>query len=490
MKTGLYIIAILVTGIITSTTALADVKIKSKQTMSGQAYENTTYIKGKRQRSESMNGMMISLTQCDLRRGVQLNSQTKTYMVNSFGGGTAATGASTATTDKNGVVQAGGRVTTTYTIKDTGERKQMFGFTARHLIITMETVSSPDACNKNNTKMHTDGWYIDAEFVLDCDYGTQGYNNYGGKAGGCKDKYEMKTIGTAKRGYPVYEKMTMFDESGKEMMSMENEVVELSKAPLETSLFEVPAGYREVQDAAQMYAAASSSSTSMASSRTGSSSTSMSMPADSGLAQSIRGSASQQVSSQTPAPAGAKQNGVVRIGLSTVKTGAVGDSINAADLAAAVQSTLTNFLKVPNVEVVPIEARLSSAIAAEAQQKECDYVIYTNVSHKKGGGGGGFGGMFGHALGSAIGATGIGHTGSVAGNVAGQIATQTIVSATSLSGNVKSKDEITLDLKLNKGDGSAAMAKVYKVKAKSNGDDIISQVIEQAAEEIVRVIGQ
>jgi len=483
MKTGLYTLAILITGIITSTAAMADVKIKSKQTMSGQSYENTTYIKGKRQRSESMNGMMINLTQCDLRRGVQLNSQTKTYMVNSFNDGSQAAGGSTAVSDKNGVVQAGGRVTTTVTTKDTGERKQMFGFTARHLIITMETVSSPDACNKTNTKIQTDGWYIDAEFVLDCDYGYQNYGGNSTRAGGCKDKYEMKTIGTAKRGYPVYEKMTMFDESGKETMSMVNEVVELSKATLEMALFEVPSDYREVQDAAQMYATASSSSTSMGSS------SSMNMSSNSGVAQSVRGAASQlPMSSVSTSPAGAKQAGVLRLGLATVKTGAVGESINAADLAAAVQSTLTSFLKVPNIEVVPIEARLSSAIAAEAQQKECDYVIYTNVSHKKGGGGGGFGGMFGQALGSAIGQTGIGHTGSVAGNIAGQIATQSIVSATSISGNVKSKDEITLDLKLNKGDGSAALAKVYRVKAKSNGDDIISQVIEQAAEEIVATI--
>ena len=67
--------------------AFADVKIKSKQTMSGQTYENTTYIKGKRQRTESMNGMMINLTQCDLRRGIQLSPQTKTYVVNPFDDG-------------------------------------------------------------------------------------------------------------------------------------------------------------------------------------------------------------------------------------------------------------------------------------------------------------------------------------------------------------------------------------------------------------------
>ena len=56
MKNALYTLAILVTGMLSSTVAIADVKIKAKQSMGGQSYENTTYIKGKRQRSESMNG--------------------------------------------------------------------------------------------------------------------------------------------------------------------------------------------------------------------------------------------------------------------------------------------------------------------------------------------------------------------------------------------------------------------------------------------------
>jgi hypothetical protein len=358
----------------------------------------------------------------------------------------------------------------------------MFGFTARHLIITMETVSSADACNKNNTKMQTDGWYIDAEFVLDCDYGYQGHNSYNSRSGGCKDKYEMKTVGTAKRGYPVYEKMTMFDESGKETYSMVNEVIELSKATLEASLFDVPADYREASDAAQMYASASTSSSTSTASKSSNYSS-----ANSGVAQSIR-SAAQAPAIDSGNAVGDKQPGVVRIGLASVKTGAVGDGVTAAELAAAVQNTLQSFLKVPNVEVVLLDARLASAIGAEAKQKQCDFVIQANVSHKKGGGGG-FGGMFGQALGSAIGSTGIGHTGSTAGNIAGQVATNAIVSASTVSAGMKSKDELTLDIKLNKIDGSAALAKIYKAKAKSNGDDIISQVVEQAAEGIVAVIG-
>ena len=144
------------------------VKIKTRQTASGQSSEYTTFIKGKRQRTErEMDaGQMINITQCDLRRGVQLNSQTKTYFVSSFAEPTKST-QTTASAGKAKPITCARRrnVTSTITVKDTGERKQMFGFTARHLIITMQTVSSPDACNKNDSKMEMDGWYIDPNFI-------------------------------------------------------------------------------------------------------------------------------------------------------------------------------------------------------------------------------------------------------------------------------------------------------------------------------------
>ena len=250
MTRKIYIFALIAVSLACTSSVLADVKIKSKQTMSGQSYENTTYIKGKRQRTEMMNGMMISLTQCDLRRGVQINPNTKTYMVNPFNTTVeTVTKPASTTVDKNGVVQSGGTVSMTITTKDTGERKQMFGYTARHLIITMETVSSPDACTKSNTKMETDGWYIDFEQQFDCGDSAQysGYRNPNKPS--CQDKYVTKNLGTGKRGYPVYEKMTMFDESGKETMSYVNEVVELSKATLDPSLFDVPQDYRQVSAA-------------------------------------------------------------------------------------------------------------------------------------------------------------------------------------------------------------------------------------------------
>ena len=169
MKTTLSISTAIILLLLTAGAAFADVKVKTKQTMAGQTFENTTYIKGRRQRAESMNGVSVNITQCDLRRAIQLNPAAKTFIVNEFGQIEAASSAGTPVKTDSQPVTKGGRVITTINVKDTGERKQMFGFTARHLIITMDTKSSPDACNKNNTKMETDGWYIDFELGFDCE---------------------------------------------------------------------------------------------------------------------------------------------------------------------------------------------------------------------------------------------------------------------------------------------------------------------------------
>lgn len=462
-----------------ATAALADVKVKSKQTVSGQSYEHTTYIKGKRQRSESMGGM-VSITQCDLKRSVQLNTNAQTYLVTPFASYTQTTTKAAATTDENGVVQTGGRITTTITTKDTGERKQMFGYTARRLIITVETMSSPDACSKADSKMQTDGWYIDAAFALDCDYGMSGYNPYQSKKAGCQDKYDMKTVGTAKRGYPVYEKMTMFDQSGKETMSMTSEVLEFSQATLDPALFEVPQGYKEASDPSQLYAVSNAAAASKAMSAG-----TTDAPSNSGLASTINSSA--KATQPQAAPLGPKKPGVTRIGVPMVKTGAVGEGITAADLAAAVHNTLFQYMKVPNIEVVPIEAKLPAAIDAEAHSKECDLVAFVTVSHKKGGGGFGMFKAIAPVLSSVAPAVGgaAGTGGYIAGSVAGSA-----ISAASVSGQMKSKDELTLDVKVNRTGSTPVFEKVLKAKAKSNGEDIISQVVEQASQGIVDTLAK
>ena len=442
----------------------ADTKIKSRQTSGGQTYENSSYIKGKRQRSESNNGQMIVIQQCDLRRNIQIMPAAKMYMIQPYDEpSTTPSTTPNSTTSQPATVKKGGVVTSTVTTKDTGERKQMFGYTARHILTTMEMKSSPDACSTNNTKMEIDGWYIDAAFALDCD-STRAYTAHIPKAsGGCRDRYETKTIGTAKKGFPVWEKTTMFGPNGTESFSTTNEVIEFSQATLDASLFDVPEGYRQVDDFASAFS--SMYNTAAANIPSGSE---PAMPANVPTAPS------------TPTTATAvspKRAGVIRLGVVAVKTGNVAEGMNASELATAVRNTLLEQLKGTNVEAVPIEAT-GAAIQAEAQQKECDYIVFSNVSHKKGGGG--FGSMLGNKASTIAG--NIGYGGGTAAAVATTASTAVVVQ------NIKAKDEITLDVRLERpGSTTPSFAQQFKGKAKSAGEDIITPLVQQAATQILQM---
>jgi hypothetical protein len=182
--------------------------------------------------------------------------QAQAYMIQPYDAPNTTSTSPSASNSQPSATTRGGVVTSTVTTKDTGERKQMFGYTARHIITTMEMQSSPEACTQTKTKMQIDGWYIDAEFAIDCDSGVS-YRPYTPpNSGGCQDRYVTKQVGAAKKGYPVWEKTTMFDQSGAESFSTTNEVLEFSHATLDASLFDVPAGYRQVNDFASAFSAA------------------------------------------------------------------------------------------------------------------------------------------------------------------------------------------------------------------------------------------
>ena len=468
LKTIITIFCVLVV----SGLANADTKVKSRQTSGGQTYENTSYIKGKRQRSETNGGQMVTVTQCDLRRNITIMPATRTYMIQPYDQPSTSTAAANTTTTPTATTQPtkkGGLVTSTVTTRDTGERKQMFGYTARHIITTMVMDSSPDACSQTKMKMETDGWYIDAAFALDCDLGAsyRPPQTHGG-GGGCRDRYEMKQIGTAKKGYPVYEKMTMFGPDGRESFSTITEVVEFSQATLDPSLFDVPEGYREVHDFASLYGAPAG------------------VPSASDIAAATSGANTANIPSSNPSTSTstkptealpAKKAGVIRIGVVTVKADKTAEGMNAANLATAVQATLQEKLKAPNVEAIPIQATVLNQIEAEARQKECDYLVYTTVSHKKGGGG--FGSVFGSTAAQVAAAT-VPYGGSTTAAVATNTAASIVVA------DIKAKDELTVDVRLEKpGAGYPAFTKQYKGKAKSAGEDIVTPPTTQAAQGVI-----
>jgi hypothetical protein len=469
-KTTLFRTAISIACLMTiSGVVSADTKVKSRQTSGGQTYENTSYIKGKRQRSETSGGQMIVIQQCDLRRNIQIMPQAQAYVIQPYDQPAANTATNTSpATSQPTATKKGGVVTSTVTTRDTGERKQIFGYTARHIITMMVMDSSPDACSPVKNKMEIDGWYIDAAFALDCD-SSGAYTNYRPQAGGgCRDRYETKQIGVAKKGFPVWEKTTMVGPNGAESFSTINEVVELSQATLDASLFDVPAGYREVQDFASAFSAANY----------GAAAAGNSSNPESGNSSTVTNTANQPSAAASSEP-GPKKAGVIRFGIAAVKTGNVAEGMNAGNLALAVQNTLIQTLKTTNVEVVAIQAT-GAAIQAEAQQKECDYVVYTNVSHKKGGGG------FGSLIGSS--AASIGSSIGYGSGTAAAVATNTIVAAT-VAENIKAKDELTIDVRAERpGSTTPAFAQTYKGKATSGGEDIITPLVQQASTAMVAAV--
>src|SRR5207253_4255051 len=159
-------------------------------------------IKGRRERSVSdaagggMDTSRVSITQCDLRRTIQINESARKYLIMPMDSDDASTPSSSISGGPTGgQTRAGGVVTMTMNTIDTGERKEMFGFTARHLRRTMTSVSSPDACNQQQMRMETDGWYINLEYGLNCGSSRPAQMGRMAAASGCQDRYQYKHVG-------------------------------------------------------------------------------------------------------------------------------------------------------------------------------------------------------------------------------------------------------------------------------------------------------
>ncbi len=181
-----------------------------------------------------------------------------------------------------------------------------------------------------------------------------------------------------------------------------------------------------------------------------------------------------------------KKAGVMRLCLAIPRTQMkTSDTTQAAE---AVSNTFKSYLAGPTIETVALTARLPSQAAEEAKQSGCDYVLYTSLIHKKGGSGSGLlGKVLGDAANSAV--WNIPGGGSTAGAIARSTAISGVYTAASLAGSIKAKDELTLWYKMDAMDGTKPpMVRTEKAKAKSDGEDVLTPLIEKAAELIAAAI--
>ena len=457
------------------TPTTTDVKIRQRM---GPGMETVLYIKGPRMRSEMAGDFgMTTILQCDLKRTLTINEKTKTYMITpTDGSNTSAIGGA----DGGGInpsvttstPQRGGVVNITQTITDTGERREMFGFTARRIKTSLVKTASPDACDKDQ-KIETDGWYIDFQYQFECPGQVQKYQPTARpQRPGCQDEVRIKTIGSAKLGFPVLVTTTIYEPDGRTTTTTQ-EVLELSRGPLSATLFELPEGYTLAKNAQELYGMNAASAGAAYSPSSNPSANS---------AGSSSSAGSVWATSDSP-----KKAGVIRIGLIMPKVQI--SSGDAAQAAEALRGNFASYLKGPGVEVIPLSARLASPATQEALQSECDYVLYLSMSVKKGGGGSMFGRALGNIVGPAAGHIPVGESATTA--AARSVAIGGVYTTAAIVSSIKAKDDVTLEYKLEPlNRDREGLANTAKAKASRDKEDVVTGLIEKAASDVVTTVSR
>ncbi len=414
---------------------------------------STVYLKGPRMLTEmriekdGFRYIYSRLRQCDQGRELNYGNTQRKYTATYFTSNPDAK-------DKQG----GGTVTYVTTYNDTGESQPMLGYTARRVKSVTTVTPGAGACLKNSIQIETDGWYVDLPEYSGATFSSpEPPSNTDAKS--CHDKIIYEVNGKAENGFAIKETTTMTT-NGMEPVSMIHEVVEIGKTELEISLFDPPKGYNETADSATDNAENARTASDQSSRRAA------------GDPESI---ARKEDALQM------KRSGVVRIGIAKPQMkmpDSKTDQTAPLQLSAAVRDALVETLKSETVEAI----RLSTdAPEAEARQKECDYVFYSNVEQKHGGGG--FGGFMKEmAIGAAL--EMIPGVGGVIAGVAGGVVTKQMGKA------AKAKDEFTFDYKVTDMNSAVLSQALSKAKTKKAGEDVLSPQIVTASNAVLGEIAK
>jgi hypothetical protein len=346
--------------------------------------ETTTMLKGARERSEMKLGYgrdIINVTQCDLKRTIQISDSAKKYVITPMESGDTTSNTAVGGGGMSEPSRRGGVVTYTTTAVDTGERKEMFGFQARHVKTTMVIESSPDACNPMKMRMETDGWYIDFSFGLNCEMGGRPPMAGLPPRGGCRDTVRFNRQGAARTGYALQETTTSYGPDGRVAFTSTKEVIDLSREPLDAALFDLPAGYTEAASAQELYAMPSVAELTAQ------------MSKGRAPVEADQDSATERPSSKAP---GSIRVGVVQINNRT-DHGVSQESLRGR-LLAEIQEN--------GVEAVPLNAISPREAEAEARTKQCDFILYTDLTGLKTSVAKSVGGFLGRATGVGSGSVG------------------------------------------------------------------------------------
>ena len=248
--------------------SLADIKLKLKNTQNERTGESRIYIKGRRQRNEFVvrhpDGTAANyavIFQCDLNRQLLLDDMKRIFYEHPHFGiqefmARAEAQSVQQPPKRKREMKYDGHIVETFTVTDTGERKEMFGYTARRIKTTLTWEVTPRVCPLTPLRKETDGWYVDLLYGTFCSYDISGFDEseltaveqskcidyYLGMDGKHEYLWERKQVGTARFGFPLQLQVKSYADDGR-ALTRTSEVVEITNEELDASLFEPPAGY-------------------------------------------------------------------------------------------------------------------------------------------------------------------------------------------------------------------------------------------------------
>ncbi|MGH2552170.1 MAG: hypothetical protein ACRDEB_00545 [Chitinophagaceae bacterium] len=346
-------------------------KLKQVNNMMGMKTETIIYVKGMRKRTEpgSVMGMPaqpVTIEQCDLQRTIKLNDKKKLYFIEPFSKEEEEVideDVKPVTPVKNKPVtpqttpQKGGVITMWYNIRDTGERKKINGFIARHVWTTQKMKPSPEACTmKDSIIIKTDGWYIDLpQFNCPVHYkpSRSMMSPSEREKPDCLDKFVTRRSGKGKLGFPLSETRTIIM-GGKQSSEFTTnfETPEFSSEKLDSMLFEIPPGYTEAINEDQLQEKMN-----------------MSDMINQYKNQDADGKL-EMINSDDLNNNGQKKEGMIRIGVYPPS----GD--DQAD-AASLQNHMVTTLKTGKVDAVAVKSE------EEAIKNQCDYTLSSDFIRVK-----------------------------------------------------------------------------------------------------------
>lgn len=162
---------------------------------------------------------------------------------------------------------------------------------------------------------------------------------------------------------------------------------------------------------------------------------------------------------------------------------------SATSAGNAVGEAFTSYLTGPSLRAEPLKARLSSQVKEEAKLAGCPYLLLTTIKHVQKRSGGGL--LKRMAAGAAQ--QGAWEAGAASGSTAGRIAGQAAYGAAGQAAHdyaytIRNKDEVTLGYRLETQDGKVLMEKRDKRKAKQDGEDLLTPLVEAASEAIAAAV--